>query len=144
MWCRRRFGSWFYSPQITSWFPQGMRVLRQCKVPRAEVMFVTIKRKNIRPSKKKWTMLLQCLSCPMFAVRLWITTSRYRWSIWSLRPSACCVLPPHCTKDVYTPQGSSRYLWTVLPSSWDCFYDMFLVVLVTAIGIEPGTCRMLR
>jgi hypothetical protein len=42
-----------YSPQITSWTPQGMRVLRQCKVPRAEVMFVTIQRENIRPSKKE-------------------------------------------------------------------------------------------
>jgi hypothetical protein len=30
-----------------------MRVLRQCKVPRAEVMFITIRRENIRPSKKK-------------------------------------------------------------------------------------------
>jgi hypothetical protein len=33
--------------------PQGMRVLQQCKVPRAEVMFVTIQRENIRPSKKE-------------------------------------------------------------------------------------------
>jgi hypothetical protein len=42
-----------YSPQITSWSPQWMRVLRQCKVTRAEVMFVTIHRENIRPSKKE-------------------------------------------------------------------------------------------
>jgi hypothetical protein len=32
---------------------QGMRVLWQCKVPQAEVMFVTIQRENIRPSKKE-------------------------------------------------------------------------------------------
>jgi hypothetical protein len=71
-----------YSPQITSWSPQGMRVLRQCKQSRAEVMFVTIHRENIRPQRKKWTRLLQCNpNCPMFAVRLWITTSPYRWPI---------------------------------------------------------------
>jgi hypothetical protein len=42
-----------YSSQITSCSPQGMRVLRQCKDPRAGVMFVTIQRENIRPSKKE-------------------------------------------------------------------------------------------
>jgi hypothetical protein len=73
-----------YSPRITSWSPQGMRVLRQSKVPRAKVIFVTIQRENIRPSKKEWTRLLQFLNCPMFAVRLWITTSPCRWPIRSL------------------------------------------------------------
>jgi hypothetical protein len=29
------------------------------------------------------------------------------------RPPACFVLSPHCTKDVYTPQGSSSDMWTV-------------------------------
>jgi hypothetical protein len=33
--------------------PQGMRVLRQSKVPRAEVMFVIIQIENISPSKKE-------------------------------------------------------------------------------------------
>jgi hypothetical protein len=42
-----------YSSQITNWSPQGMRVVRQCTVPRAEVMFVTIQHENIRPSKKQ-------------------------------------------------------------------------------------------
>jgi hypothetical protein len=28
-------------------------------------------------------------------------------------PPACSVLPPHCTKDAYTQQGSTRDLWTV-------------------------------
>jgi hypothetical protein len=42
-----------YCPQITSWPPLGMQVLRQCTVPQAEVMFVTIQRENIRPSKKE-------------------------------------------------------------------------------------------
>jgi hypothetical protein len=78
----------------------------------AEVMFVTIQRENILPSKK-WINLLQCLNCPMFAVRLWITTSPYRWPIGSL-PSTCMLCtPPHCTKDVCTPQGSTCDLWTV-------------------------------
>jgi hypothetical protein len=47
-------GKWtVYCLQITSWAPQGMLVLRQCKVPRAEVMFITIQRENIRLSKKE-------------------------------------------------------------------------------------------
>jgi hypothetical protein len=54
------------------------------------------------------------LSCPMFAVRLWISASPYRWPIYVFRPPVCSVLPPHCTKDVYTPQGLTRDLWTVL------------------------------
>jgi hypothetical protein len=29
------------------------------------------------------------------------------------RPPACSVLPPHCAKDVYHPQGSTRDLWTI-------------------------------
>jgi hypothetical protein len=32
--------------------PRKKCVLRQCKVPRAEIMYVTIQRENIRPSKK--------------------------------------------------------------------------------------------
>jgi hypothetical protein len=53
--------------------------------------------------------LLQCLNCRMFAVWIWITTSPYRFF----------VLPPHCTKDVYTPQGSTRDLWTVPFTMWN-------------------------
>jgi hypothetical protein len=30
-----------------------MRVLRQCKVPRTEVMFVSVQRENIHPLKKE-------------------------------------------------------------------------------------------
>jgi hypothetical protein len=41
-----------HSSQITSWSPQGMRVLRKCKDPRAEVMFVTVQGENIRSSHK--------------------------------------------------------------------------------------------
>jgi hypothetical protein len=103
-----------YSTQITSWSPQGRRVLRQCKVPRAELMFVTIKRENIRPSTKEMKKAVTMLpNCPMFAVRLWITTSPYRWPIGSLPSPACFVLSPHCTKGVYTRQASTRDLWTV-------------------------------
>jgi hypothetical protein len=69
--------------------------------------------KTFAPQRKKWTRLLQCLNCPMFTVRLWITTSLCRWPIGSL-PSTCMFYTlPHCTKDVYTPQRSIRYLWTV-------------------------------
>jgi hypothetical protein len=69
-----------YSPQITSLSPQGMRVLRQCKAPRAKVMFVTIQRENIHPSKKKMnkavTMLIikthiyRCLQLGYGSLRL--------------------------------------------------------------------------
>jgi hypothetical protein len=83
----------WYCPQITSWSPQGMRVLQQCTVPRAEIMFITIQRKNIHPQEKKWTRLLQCLNCPMFAVRLWITAPLYRWPAGSL-PSTCLLCTP--------------------------------------------------
>jgi hypothetical protein len=42
-----------------------------------------------------------------------VTTSLYRWQIGSL-PSTCMLCtPPHCTKDVYNPQGTNRDLWTV-------------------------------
>jgi hypothetical protein len=78
------FCSVLYCPHITSWSPQGMRVLRQCKVLRAEIMFVTIQRENILPQRKKWTNLLQFLNCPIFAVRIWITTPFYRWPIGNL------------------------------------------------------------
>jgi hypothetical protein len=53
-----------YSPQIMSWSPQRMRVLRQCKVPRVDVMFVTIHRENIRPSKKEMNKVVIMLKLP--------------------------------------------------------------------------------
>jgi hypothetical protein len=85
--------------------PQGMRVLRQCTVLRQEAMVVTIQRKNIRPSKKEMNKSVTSLKCPMFAVRLCIFTADH-YEVF--RQLACSVLPPHCTKDVYTPQGSTR------------------------------------
>jgi hypothetical protein len=108
--CRR------YSTQITSWSPQGMRVLRQCTVQRAEVMFVTIQRENIRPSKKEVNKAVTMLKLTMFAVRLWIIASPYRWPTGRF-PSTCMLCtPPYCTKDVYTPQGSTRDLRAVRDS----------------------------
>jgi hypothetical protein len=52
-------------------------------------MFVTVQRENIRPSKKEMDkaltpLTLQNPNCPMFAVRLWIATSRYRSPVGSL------------------------------------------------------------
>jgi len=45
--------------------------LRQCKVPRAGVMFDIMQRENIRHSKKKVNMTVTMLpNFPMFAVRL--------------------------------------------------------------------------
>jgi hypothetical protein len=99
-------------PQIRSWSPQGMRVLRPWTFPRAEVMFVTIQRENIRPSKKKWTRLLQCLNCLVFAVRLWIITSLYRLPIGSLQSTCMLCIPPALHWGPYTPQGSTHDLWT--------------------------------
>jgi hypothetical protein len=52
------------SPQVMSWSPQGMRVLRQYTVTRAEVMFVTIQRENIRPSKKEMNKAVTMLKLP--------------------------------------------------------------------------------
>jgi hypothetical protein len=53
-----------YCQQITSWSPQEMRVLRQCTVSRAEVMFVTIQRENIRPSNKEMNKAVTMLKLP--------------------------------------------------------------------------------
>jgi hypothetical protein len=96
-WCSCQYSVWLqtgrprfdpqkkYSPQITSWSPQGMRVLRHCKVPWAEIMFVTIQRENIRPLNKEMNKAVTSVTnCPMFAVRLCITMSPYRWPIGSL------------------------------------------------------------
>jgi hypothetical protein len=59
------------STQITSRSPHGIRVSRQFKVPRAEVLFITIHRENIRPSKKRRMLLLTMLpNCQMFVVRM--------------------------------------------------------------------------
>jgi hypothetical protein len=90
-----------------------------------------------------WTLMinssltLQNPNCKMFVVRLWITTSPYRWPIGSL-PSTCMLCtPPHSTKDVYTPQGSTRDLWTVRgtpksgPQLLFCSNDPMVFVLVT-------------
>jgi hypothetical protein len=49
-----------YSPQIT----QGMRVLLQRTVLRTEVMFVTIQRENIHPSKKEMNKYVTVLKLP--------------------------------------------------------------------------------
>jgi hypothetical protein len=53
-------------------------------------------------------------NCPMIAVRLWISMSPCRWPVGSVPSTCMLLLPPHCTKDVYTPQGSTRDLWTVV------------------------------
>jgi hypothetical protein len=41
-----------------------MRVLRQCKIPRAEAMFVIIQRENIRLSKKEMKKDVTMLKLP--------------------------------------------------------------------------------
>jgi hypothetical protein len=35
--------------------------------------------------------------------------------------------PPHCTKDVYTPQGSNRDMWRVQPLLFKCQPHLLLV-----------------
>jgi hypothetical protein len=87
-----------------------MRVLRQCTVPRGEVMFITIQLKITRLSQLLQTA--RCLQLGYESLRLLIANQSEVF-----RPPACFVLPPHCTKDVYTPQGSTRDLWTVHPTS---------------------------
>jgi hypothetical protein len=49
-----------------------MQVLRQCKVPRAEIMFVTIQCENIRLSKKEINAAVTMLpNYPLFAVKVY-------------------------------------------------------------------------
>jgi hypothetical protein len=99
---------------------QSKRVLRQCKVQWAEVMFVTIQRENIRRSEKEMNKVW---TCPRFSVRLWMT-SPYRWPVGNLPSTRMLCTPPHCTKDVCIPQGSTRDLWTVhISSPWLCYIN---------------------
>jgi hypothetical protein len=49
--------------------------------------------KTFTPQRKKWKRLLQCLNYPMFALRLWITTTLCRWPVVSL-PSTCMLCTP--------------------------------------------------
>jgi hypothetical protein len=52
---------------------------------------------------------------------------RGRWlTAWATARPACSVLPTHCTKDVYTLQGSTRDPWTVsvLPISCSALVQM--------------------
>jgi hypothetical protein len=53
-----------YCPQITSWSLQGMRVLRQCTVPQAQVMFITNQLEHIRPSMKEMNKAATMLKLP--------------------------------------------------------------------------------
>jgi hypothetical protein len=53
-----------YCPQITRLSLQRMRVLRQCMVLRAEVMFVTIQHENICASKKEMNKAVTVLKLP--------------------------------------------------------------------------------
>jgi hypothetical protein len=65
--------------------------------------------KTFAPQRQKWTRLLQCLNCPMFAVRLWITTSPYRWPVGSL-PSTCMLCtPPALHKGRLHPTGTNSW-----------------------------------
>jgi hypothetical protein len=103
-WHRYLLTCW-YGTQITSWSLQGMRVLRQCKVPLAE-MFVTIQCENIRPSKKEMDIAVTMLKLPNVCS---YTINHYVYMSLTNRKSSVhlrslCYL--HCTKDVYTPQGS--------------------------------------
>jgi hypothetical protein len=83
-----------------------MRVLRQLNVPRAEVMFVTIQRENIRPSNKEINKAVRMLKLPdvcSWAINHYVSLS-----------------PTNRKSSVYlhalyspAPQELARYLWTV-------------------------------
>jgi hypothetical protein len=51
----------------------------------------------------------RCLQLGYESLRILITD---QWEVF--RPRVLFVLPSHCTKDVHTPQGSTRDLWTVV------------------------------
>jgi hypothetical protein len=135
-----------YSPQITSWSPQGMRVLRQYKVPRAEVMFVTIQRENIRPSKIEMNKAVTMLPyCPMFAVMLWITTSPYRWPVRSF-PSTCLLCtppPPRTALRTFTPRRNQLVIcgqYTCEERSRPTEWDPLVCTFARLLG-NIGTCK---
>jgi hypothetical protein len=96
-----------------------MRVLRQCKVPRAEKKYSLLTNvKTFAPQRKKWTRHehAQCFQLGYESLRLLIA-DQYE----VFRPPACFVLSSHCTKNVYTPQGSSLLLWTLSPHPFNVF-----------------------
>jgi hypothetical protein len=87
-----------------------MRVLRQCKVQRAEVMSVTIQRENkgcYSASKLSdvWSYAVN------HHVSLSLTNRKFSVHLHAL-------YSPHCTKDVYTPQASTP--WSVDSSRVSC------------------------
>jgi hypothetical protein len=79
------------------------------------------------PLKEKWTRLLQCLSCPMFAFRLLITTSLYRWSVGSLPSTsprtALRPFTPRKVQLVICGQYTSQYPRRMSSSIIDIYCD---------------------
>jgi hypothetical protein len=73
---------------------------------------------------------LQNPNCPMFAGRLRKTMSPYRWPVGSLPSTYMFDTPLHCTKDVYTPQGSTCDLWTFV-----CLWDAVLTARLTLTSL---------
>jgi hypothetical protein len=65
-----------------------------------------LKERNEKGCYNAWTA--RCLQLGCESLRLFIAD---QYEIF--RPSPCPVLHQHCTKDVYTPQGSTRDPWTV-------------------------------
>jgi hypothetical protein len=80
---------------------------------RGTALLFTIQRENIRPSKEEMPRLLQCIQttrCLQLgyeSLRLIIADQ-----LEVFRPPACFILPR--TNDVYTPQGSTRDLLTLV------------------------------
>jgi hypothetical protein len=87
-----------------------MRVLRHCKVPRAEVVFVIVQRENIHPSNKEMnktvTMQSKLPDVCSLAVNHYVSLSLTKMK------SSVHLHALNCTNDFFTPQGST--LWTVV------------------------------
>jgi hypothetical protein len=107
-------------------------------------MFFTIQRENILPSKKeinkaitmlitrKCALTLQNSNCPIFALKLWITTSPYRWPIGSL-PSTYALYSPRTALWTFTPRRDQlvicgQYVKFNIGKSWK-FLRHFVTIL---------------
>jgi hypothetical protein len=94
-----------YSPQTTSWSRKACESCGNARFREQKWCSILFNVKTFAPQRRKWKRLLQCINCPMFAVRLWITTSPYRWPIGSLpfNRMLCTPPPPRTALRTFTP-----------------------------------------
>jgi hypothetical protein len=102
-------------------------------------MFVTIQRENISPSKKEMNNAVTMLKLPdVYSLAM----NHYVFLSLANRKSSVhlhALYSSHCTKDVYTPQGSTCDLRTV---EWVEFTST-LTIRIHGLAATPLPCYLL-